>query len=55
MVGRELDMTAGAVAVAVNRFRQRYRELVQKEIAHTVTSPGELKEELCHLLAVLRG
>ncbi len=54
-VGRQLDMTAGAVAVAVNRFRQRYRELVQEEIAHTVASPQELKEELRHLLAVLSG
>ncbi len=54
-VGKQLDMTAGAVAVAVSRFRQRYRDLVHEEIAHTVTSPGELKEELRHLLAVLSG
>ncbi len=55
VVGRQLEMTSGAVAVAVNRLRQRYRELVREEIAHTVTSPSELDEELRHLVAVLSG
>ena len=54
-VGRQLGMTAGAVAVAVNRFRQRYGELVREEIAHTVARPEELDEELRHLFAVLSG
>jgi RNA polymerase sigma factor (sigma-70 family) len=48
----ELGMSPGAVAVAVHRLRQRYRELVQREVAQTV-APGEVEDELRHLLAVL--
>jgi RNA polymerase sigma-70 factor (ECF subfamily) len=39
-------MTAGAVGVAVHRLRQRYRELVREEIAHTVASPAEVEDEI---------
>jgi len=45
----ELGMNSGAVAVAVHRLRQRYRDLVRAEIAHTVSSPQEMEEELGHL------
>jgi len=48
----DLGMSPGAVAVAVHRLRQRYRELVQREVAQTV-APGEVEDELRHLLAVL--
>ncbi|HMJ89949.1 MAG TPA: sigma-70 family RNA polymerase sigma factor [Candidatus Acidoferrum sp.] len=51
----ELGMTEGAVKVAVHRFRQRYRELLRREIAHTVSSPAEVDEELRYLFAVLAG
>lgn len=43
----------GALKVAVHRLRQRYRELLQEEIANTVTSPAEAEEERRYLLAVL--
>lgn len=46
---RELEMTSGAVAVAVHRLRQRYRDLVRAEIARTVNSAQEMDEELRHL------
>jgi len=46
--------TANAVAATVYRLRQRYRELVREQIAHTVLGPEELEEELHHLFAVLR-
>jgi RNA polymerase sigma factor (sigma-70 family) len=49
----ELGMTAGAVAVTVHRLRQRYRELVREEIAHTVTNRSELEAELRHLFAAI--
>ncbi|MBI2926231.1 MAG: sigma-70 family RNA polymerase sigma factor [Verrucomicrobia bacterium] len=49
----DLGMTSGAVAVAVHRLRQRYRDLVRREIAQTVASPAEVEEEVRHLLAVL--
>jgi hypothetical protein len=39
----------------VRRLRQRYRELVRAEIAHTITHPAEIETEMGHLLAALRG
>ncbi|MHC4439371.1 MAG: RNA polymerase sigma factor, partial [Planctomycetota bacterium] len=37
-VAEKLEMTEGAVKVAVHRLRRRYRELVRDEIAQTVTT-----------------
>ena len=50
-----LGMTAGAVQVAVHRLRRRYGELLRAQIAHTVSRPEEVDEELRHLFAALRG
>ncbi len=52
-VAAELGMTAGAVTVGVHRLRQRYRELVQEEIAQTLSNPADLEEELRYLLTLL--
>jgi len=52
-IGVELGMAANTVAAAVHRLRERYRELVRAEIAHTVSSPEEVKEEMRHLFAAL--
>lgn len=49
----ELGMTNNAVAVAVHRLRQRYRQLVREEISHTVADPGEIDDELRYLVARL--
>jgi RNA polymerase sigma-70 factor (ECF subfamily) len=46
-------MTEGAARVAVCRLRERYRECLKAEIAHTVASPAEVDEELRHLLRVM--
>ena len=48
-VGRALDMSDGAVKVAVHRLRRRYRDLLREEIAQTVTSPEEADAEIRHL------
>ena len=48
-----LGMTEGAVKTAVCRLRERYREHLKVEIAHTVASPAEVDEELRHLFRVL--
>ena len=53
-MARSLNMTEGALKVAVHRLRQRYGESVRAEIAQTVASPAELEDELRYLLAVLR-
>src|SRR5205823_320611 len=53
-IARELGMTENAVKQAYHRFRYRYRQLLREEIAHTVAVPGDIEDELRHLIAVLR-
>jgi RNA polymerase sigma-70 factor (ECF subfamily) len=54
-LARQLDMTEGAVKVAVHRLRQRYRVLLREIIAETVATPEEVEEELRYLMRVLAG
>jgi RNA polymerase sigma-70 factor (ECF subfamily) len=49
----QLGLTESAVKSVVHRLRQRYRELVREEIAHTVADPAEIDEEIRHLIAVI--
>jgi RNA polymerase sigma-70 factor (ECF subfamily) len=46
----ELSMDEGAVRVAVHRLRKRYRELLREEIAHTLSDPAMVEEEMKVLL-----
>jgi RNA polymerase sigma-70 factor (ECF subfamily) len=48
-----LEMSEGAVKVAVHRLRERYREQLKAEIARTVTSPADVDTEMRHLFRVL--
>jgi RNA polymerase sigma-70 factor (ECF subfamily) len=50
----EFDMTENAVKQAFYRFRQRYQTLLREEIANTVAMPGDVEDELRHLIAVVR-
>jgi len=52
-LGDDLAMTEAAVKSAVQRMRQRHRELLREEIAHTVTRPEEIEEELRHFRVLL--
>lgn len=45
-VAAKLEMTEGAVKVAVHRLRARYRERLRDEIAQTVTDPGDVDGEI---------
>jgi len=54
-LGSELEMTPGAVAAAVHRLRQHYRQLVREEVAQTVETPADVGDEVRALLAVLGG
>ena len=54
-IAGQLDMTENAVKQAFHRFRRRYRLLLREEIAHTVAQPGDVEDELRHLVSVLRG
>jgi DNA-directed RNA polymerase specialized sigma24 family protein len=53
-IAQELKMTENAVTQAFYRLRQRYRQLVREEIAHTVAVPGDVDDELRHFIAVLQ-
>ena len=53
-IAAQLGMTENAVRQAFHRFRQRYQELLREEIAHTVATPGDIEDELRHLIAVVR-
>jgi RNA polymerase sigma factor (sigma-70 family) len=53
-VAIEFGMTENAVKQAFYRFRQRYQTLLREEIAHTVAMPGDVEDELRHLIAVVR-
>ena len=50
-----LGLTEAAVKVAVHRLRKRFRDAVHAEIADTLADPGQVDEELQHLVAVLSG
>jgi RNA polymerase sigma factor (sigma-70 family) len=52
-VAAALDMNEGAARVAVHRLRKRFREVFREEIAHTVSSPEEIDEEVRYLISVL--
>jgi RNA polymerase sigma factor (sigma-70 family) len=52
-IAGRLGMSEGAVKVAVHRLRQRYRELLREEIAHTVSGPEQVEEEIRALFAAL--
>jgi RNA polymerase sigma-70 factor (ECF subfamily) len=49
----ELNLSEGAIRVALHRLRRRFGELLRQEIAQTVTNPTELKEEIRHLFSAL--
>jgi RNA polymerase sigma-70 factor (ECF subfamily) len=52
-IAARVQLSEGAVRVAVHRLRQRYGECVRSEIARIVQRPEEIEEELRHLLRAL--
>lgn len=51
----ELGMSENAVRQAFHRLRLRYREILREEIGRTVMLPGDVEDELRHLITVLRA
>lgn len=49
-----LAVSAGAARVLVHRMRDRYRELVRRELADTLAAGEDLEAEMRHLFSVLR-
>jgi RNA polymerase sigma-70 factor (ECF subfamily) len=54
-IAARLGMSENAVRQAFYRFRQRYQSLLREEIANTVATPGDIEDELRHLIAVLEA
>ena len=54
-IAAQFGMTENAVTQAFHRFRKRYQSLLRQEIAHTVATPGDIEDELRHLIAVVRA
>ncbi len=54
-IAAQLGMTENAIRQAFYRFRQHYQSLLREEIAHTVATPGDIEDELRHLIAVVEA
>ena len=54
-IARRRGTTETTIKMAAHRLRQRYRELLRTAIAHTVSCPAEVDEELRHLIGVISG
>jgi RNA polymerase sigma-70 factor (ECF subfamily) len=54
-IARKLAMSENAVKQAFYRLRQRYRALLEEEIAHTVATLDDRDDEIRHFLAVLQA
>lgn len=52
-MGAALQMNEAAVRMAAHRLRRRYAEVLREEIAATVSNPGEIDDEIRHLIAVI--
>jgi RNA polymerase sigma factor (sigma-70 family) len=48
-----VGVTEASLKWAVHKLRQRFRELVREEIAHTVSSADEIDDEIRYLFSVL--
>jgi RNA polymerase sigma-70 factor (ECF subfamily) len=48
-IAERLEMTEGAVKVAVHRFRQRYRDCLRQTLRDTLQDPGDTEGELRYL------
>jgi RNA polymerase sigma-70 factor (ECF subfamily) len=54
-LAEKLEMTEGAVRVAVHRLRRRFGELLRAEIGETVAGEDEIDNEIRLLFAALRA
>ena len=52
-LARQAGLSEGAFKVAVHRLRARFKECLHQEVAQTVATPGEIEDELRHLLSAL--
>lgn len=53
-IAGELGVSVSAVAVAVHRLRQRYREVLRECVASTMAEPWQADQEIRQLIAALQ-
>ena len=53
LMGERLGISEGTARWAMHRLRERYRKRLYAEVAQTVADPGEVEEELRHLITVI--
>lgn len=53
-IAARLNMSEGAIKVAIHRLRQRYRRLLRAAVAETVSNEADLDDEMRYLVEVLR-
>ena len=54
-IAAQLQLSEGALKVAIHRLRKRFREIVRLEIRQTLPEGGDAEEELRYLIEVLAG
>jgi RNA polymerase sigma-70 factor (ECF subfamily) len=52
-LGQKCGLKEAGVKTIAHRLRQRYRELLREEIAQTVAKPGEVDDEIRHLMRIV--
>lgn len=53
-LAEQLEISPGAVKVAVHRLKNRYGEIIRQRVRDTVTNPEDVNGEIAHLLTVFR-
>lgn len=51
----ECGISEGMLRVAVHRLRRRYRDLLRRTVADTVSSPSDIEDEIRFLFSALAG
>jgi RNA polymerase sigma factor (sigma-70 family) len=54
-LARRFGTTEAAVKVSIHRLRLRFREILHGVVGQTLNDPADVKPELSHLLAAMRG
>ncbi len=52
-IASRFGISISAVGVAIHRLRRRYVEILREEISHTVSKPGDIEDEIQHLIAAV--
>jgi RNA polymerase sigma-70 factor (ECF subfamily) len=52
-LAEQFNLTLANVKITAHRLRQRCRELLREEIAHTVALPSQIDDEIRHLMKIV--